>query len=65
MASILVVYDPKDRLRLAPNEADAERHLGIRFARMSIAEDLDGVDIYDIAEAVCKILLENIQAEGI
>lgn len=57
MASIHVVFDSNDRITMSP-ERDGQ--YGIKSARLAIAEDLEDVDIYNIARKLAELLLEQL-----
>ena len=62
MARLLILHDPCDRIRLRPE--DHKRMPELRTAELSIADDLEGKDIYKIAERLAGLLLEQIDKES-
>ncbi len=57
MPKIIIVYDPIDSVE--GFTADAKKQLGIKEASLSLPEDLEGIDIYNIAKKLAELLLEQ------
>ena len=58
MSSLLIIYDADDKVTgFSP---EARKQLGIKEARLSIPQDLDGKDIYAIARKLAELLLEQV-----
>jgi hypothetical protein len=57
MPKLLVVFDPNDRIE---SKSDELKRFGIKEARLSIPEGLDGKDIYQIARKLAELLLEQL-----
>lgn len=58
MPKLHVVYDPQDRMVSAPQDAD--KRFGIKVAVLSIPEDIESVDIYNLARRLAELLLEQL-----
>ena len=60
MPSIHVIYDPFDLVKFGPDDAEVRQHMGIEMAKLSVPENLENVDIYNVAKKLCELLLENL-----
>ena len=59
MAKLLLIYDPDDRVMLSIED---RRHMPtLKTAELSLADDLEGKDIYEIARKLSELLLEQIE----
>jgi hypothetical protein len=56
VSTLLVIFDPTDQLR-----TDVPNRLGIKVARMPVADDLESQDIYAVARRVAELLLEQLR----
>lgn len=57
MATLHIVYDPNDRVRTDPNIED---RMGIKVARISLAEPVEPSHIGNLAIQLSMLLLEEI-----
>jgi len=57
MPKIIITYDPTDRV--VGFIVDVKKQLGIKEASLSLPEDLEGIDIYNIAKKLAELLLEQ------
>ena len=57
MPKLMVIFDPNDRI---DSKSDELKRFGIKEARLSIPEGLDGKDIYQIARKLAELLLEQL-----
>ncbi len=58
MANLHVVYDPKNTIVIDPVAA---QHFGHKVAMLSIPDDLEYVDIYNLARRLAELLLEQLR----
>lgn len=58
MARILIIHSPGERL--LPCGAEMVRHLHLSQAMLDIADDLQGVDICELARKLAEMLLEQL-----
>jgi hypothetical protein len=58
VSKLLLIYDPTDRVTGMP--ICEMKDLGIKEARLSIPDDLEGHDIYTIAKKLAEMLLEQL-----
>jgi hypothetical protein len=58
MPKLMVVFDPKDLISGLSTE-DRKR-FGVKEATLSIQENLEGNDIYQIAKKLAELLLEQL-----
>jgi hypothetical protein len=57
MPKLHVVYDPKDRVIMNP---EIEKQIECKSAYLSIPDDLDSIDIYNLAKRLAELLLEQL-----
>ena len=57
MASIHVLYDPNDRIVQDP---ERDKHIGLKVARLPVPDELENVDIYNVAKKLAELLLEQL-----
>jgi len=57
MASIHVIYDPNDRIS---QDTERDKEIGLKVARMALADDLESIDIYNVARKLSEMLLEQL-----
>jgi len=55
MARLHVIYDPSDRV-----ESILPPEIGAKVAQVSLADGLEGRDIYEVARRLAELLLEQI-----
>lgn len=59
VAKLMVIFDPTDRVKgFDPEHAN---RIGIKEASLAIPDDLDGQDIYALAQKLAALMLEQIQ----
>lgn len=59
MPKLIVIYDPMGNLSYQL-PIDMPAHVRPKAAEMHVADDLDGVDIYELARKLAEMLLEQI-----
>lgn len=58
MPNLTVIYDPDDKI--SGLTVEDRKRFGIKQANLSIAEDLEGSDIYALARKLAEMLLEQL-----
>ena len=58
MPKLMVIYDPRDIVSGLPVEFRREKE--IMEATLSVPDDLNGIDIYNLARKLCELLLEQL-----
>lgn len=62
MARLMIVFDPAEIMSLgAPDTMSALKRAGIREASLTVPDNLEGKDIYEIARKLGELLLEQIE----
>ncbi len=58
MGRLHIIFDPSERL--VPLGEDAAKALEARVAMLTVPDDLEGRDIYEIARKLAELLLEQL-----
>jgi hypothetical protein len=60
MAKLLIIHAPA-RANIVGFTPDVAQHMGVKQAMLDIADDIEGVDIYEIARKLAEMLLEQVR----